>query len=54
MVVLTYLSYYNDNNFHYMNYVMTPHFRCRLFMAYYDKHVGNLCFVANHNHLFSW
>lgn len=54
MVVLTYLSQYNDNNFHYMNYVMTPHFRCKLFMEYYDKWVGDFNWVANRNHLFNW
>lgn len=54
MVILTYIIEYNYKNIHYINYVMTPHFRYKLFMTYYNIHYGNLVFGANRNHLFSW
>ena len=53
MVILTYIIEYNYKNIHYINYVMTPHFRYKLFMEYYDKYAGPLNWVANRNHLFT-
>ena len=54
MVILTYYTEFNPANCYYMNYVMTPYFRCRLFMEYYNKWAGDFNWVANRNHLFSW